>query len=89
MNKWLDRINQTQPVQTPTDRRITFNNPAERFQYILNAMRNPVSFVKEQFPDVPENIVNNPDAVLQYLGKTRGNDFYKMMQQVQGMYGRR
>ena len=48
-------------------------NPMQQIQHIMNAMRNPAAFVQEQFPDVPENLRNNPDAVLNYLAQTRGN----------------
>ena len=85
MNNWYNRIN-SQPQQSP---RIAFSNPMQQAQYIMNAMANPAAFVREQFPDVPENIRNNPDSVLQYLQKTRGEKFTQMMQQVSGMYGRR
>ena len=82
MNNWYNRIIQApQPIKSaPT------HNP---FQIIMNAMRNPAAFVQEQFPDVPENIRNNPDAVLKYLQQTRGAQFTQQMQQVSGMNGRR
>ena len=82
MNNWYNRI-VNQPVQQaqPTG----FQNPMQQAQYIANAMRDPVAFVREQFPDVPENIRNNPDAVLQYLTQTRGNQFAQQVQQISGM----
>ena len=83
MNNWYNRIN-PQPQQP----RVQFNNPMHQAQYIAQAMRNPIAFVQEQFPDVPENIRNNPNAVLQYLSQTRGNKFIQQMQQVSGMRGR-
>ena len=83
MNNWYNRIN-PQPQQP----RVKFNNPMQQAQYIAQAMRNPIAFVQEQFPDVPENIRNNPNAVLQYLSQTRGNKFIQQMQQVSGMRGR-
>lgn len=89
MNKWLERINgvkSASPSQS-TAPRVQFRTPMERTQYIMNAMRNPVAFVQEQFPDVPENIRNNPDAVLQYLQQTRGEQFIQMLRQVSGMNG--
>ena len=82
MNKWLERL-----APQSTTPKVRFNTPTERAQYIMNAMRNPVAFVQEQFPDVPENIRNNPDAVLQYLQQTRGERFTQMMRQVSGMNG--
>ena len=83
MNNWYNRIN-PQPQQPI----VQFNNPMQQAQYIAQAMRNPIAFVQEQFPDVPENIRNNPNAVLQYLSQTRGNKFIQQMQQVSGMRGR-
>lgn len=82
MNNWYSRIVKTpQPIKSAP-----IQNP---FQFIMNAMRNPAAFVQEQFPDVPENIRNNPDAVLKYLQQTRGAQFTQQMQQVSGMNGRR
>ena len=85
MNNWYNRItgapkNQVSPQQM---------NPMQQMQFISNAMRNPAAFVQEQFPDVPENLRNNPDAVLNYLAQTRGNQFIQQMQQISGMNGRR
>ena len=80
MNNWYNRINQVSPQPM---------NPMQRIQYIANAMNNPVAFVKEQFPDVPENIQNNPDAVLSYLQQTRGQRFIQQMQQLMGWNVRR
>lgn len=84
MNNWYNRINGNQRPQ----KTIQFQNPMQQVQYIMNAIKNPVTFVKEQFPDVPENIRNNPDAVLNYLQQTRGSQFTQQLQQVSGMYGR-
>lgn len=49
-----------------------FANPAQKVTYIMQAMRNPAAFMKQQFPDIPDDIINNPDAILGYLQKTRG-----------------
>lgn len=85
MNNWYNRI-----VGTPKNQAIPQQmNPMQQAQYIMNAMRNPVAFVQEQFPDVPENLRNNPDAVLNYLAQTRGNQFIQQIQQISGMNGRR
>ena len=76
-----------QPQQQPVSGATRFQNPMQRYQFIMNAMTNPVAFVKEQFPDVPENISNNPNAVLNYLQQTRGKAFTQQMQQVAGSQG--
>ena len=49
-----------------------FMNPAQKVAYVIQAMRNPAAFVRQQFPDIPDEISNNPDAILDYLQKTRG-----------------
>lgn len=50
----------------------SFENPAQKVAYVMQAMRNPAAFVKQQFPDIPDEISNNPDAILEYLQRTRG-----------------
>lgn len=82
-NNWYNRI----MAQPP--RQYNNSNQMNPLQQIQNAMNNPVAFVQEQFPDVPENIRNNPYSVLDYLSKTRGNRFTQMMQQVCCNMGRR
>ena len=84
MNNWYNRIN-SQPQQSP---KIAFGNPMQQAQYVMKAMANPAAFVKEQFPDVPENIRNNPDSVLRYLIQTRGNQISQDIQRISGMNGR-
>lgn len=85
MNNWYNRINSVQPTQ-PT---ITFQNPMQQMSYVMNAMRDPAAFILEQFPDVPENIRNNPNEVLAYLQQTRGNKFVQDVMRISGMSGRR
>lgn len=65
MNGWYNRINTApqMPQQMPIQ-----NSPAN----IMQAMMNPVAFIRSQCPDVPENILNNPNQVFQYLMNTRG-----------------
>jgi len=46
-------------------------NPAQKMQYIMQAMTNPAAFVKQHFPDIPAQIQNNPNQILQYLQQTR------------------
>lgn len=84
MNNWYNRI-MGQPSQSgPKNTGAAFQNPIQQAQYIANAMRNPVAFVKEQFPDVPDSIANDSNAVLNYLSQTRGSQFVQQMQQVGG-----
>lgn len=66
-NAWYDRINGSCSFAQPI-----FQNPMQKVQYIMQAMQNPVVFVKQQFPDVPDNILSDPNQVLRYLQQTRG-----------------
>ena len=84
MNNWYNRINKIQPSK-PNN----FQNPMQQANFVMQAMRNPVAFVSEQFPDVPENIRNNPNEVLNYLQRTRGNQLIQDIQRISGMNGRR
>ena len=46
-------------------------NPMQKYQYVMQAMRNPAAFVRQAFPDIPAEIQNNPNQILQYLQQTR------------------
>ena len=48
-----------------------FMNPIQKMQYIMKAMTNPAAFVRQAFPDIPTNIQNDPNQILQYLQQTR------------------
>lgn len=63
-----------------------FQNPMQRMQYIMQAMTNPAAFVRQRFPDIPENIQNDPNQILGYLQRTRGISD-QQIQQVQQMAG--
>lgn len=84
MNNWYNRINKVQQVQ-----QTRFQNPIQQANYIMQAMKNPAAFIQEQFPDVPENIRNNPNDVLNYLQQTRGNKLMQDIQRISVMNGRR
>ena len=60
------------PVFQSQNQQFIFANPMQKVQFILNAMRNPAAFAKEQFPDIPDEISNDSNAILNYLQKTRG-----------------
>lgn len=87
MNKWYNRI--VNNIPNPQSNITKFQNPVQQAQYIMNAMRNPAAFIQEQFPDVPEDIRNNPNDVLNYLQKTRGNKLMQDIQRISVMNGRR
>lgn len=50
----------------------SFQSPMQKMQSFMQAMQNPAAFVKQAFPDIPDNIQNNPNQILQYLQQTRG-----------------
>lgn len=89
MNNWYDRIvgSFMQPQQQVSNGPV-FQNPIQKAQYIYRAMTNPGAFVKEQFPDVPDEIMNDPNRVLQYIQQSRGisND---QLNQIVNQYPRR
>ena len=43
-----------------------------RMAMAMQAMQNPVAFVKKAFPDIPPEIENDPNQFLRYLQQTRG-----------------
>lgn len=47
-------------------------NPMQRVQMVIGAMKNPAAFLKQKFPDIPDEYMNNPNLIMQYLQKTRG-----------------
>lgn len=65
-------IPQQNPAQQPMSGAPQFANPIQKMNYILQAMRNPAQFVRQAIPDLPDNIVNDPNQILQYLKQTRG-----------------
>ena len=82
MNGWYNRINNIMPVQQPIQQQIpdypqsmpnqSFgNNPMQRAASIMQAMRNPAAFVRQHL-NIPDNIANNPDAILQYMQTNMG-----------------
>lgn len=48
-----------------------FQSPIQKANYIFQALSNPAAFVKQQFPDVPDDISSDPGKILQYLQETR------------------
>jgi len=58
-------------------------NAYQKVNQIMQSMQNPAAFVKQQFPDIPENILNDPNQILQYLQQTR-NISNEQIQQMMG-----
>ena len=72
-------------MQQPMMSGMQFANPIQKMQYIMQAMTNPAQFVKQHIPDIPENIQNNPNQILQYLQKTRGISNQQIQQVMNSM----
>ncbi len=49
-----------------------FQNPVQKMNYILQAMRNPAAFVRQHLPGIPEQIINDPNQILQYMQQNMG-----------------
>ena len=47
-------------------------NPFQQVTAFWQAMRNPAAFMKSRFPDIPNEISNDPNQILGYLQQTRG-----------------
>ena len=47
-------------------------NNANRMMLAMQVMQNPAAFVKNAFPDIPDEIQNDPNQILGYLQRTRG-----------------
>lgn len=66
----------TQPQQMPIA-----NTPVSRANAIYQAMMNPAAFVRQAIPDLPPQISNDPNQILQYLQQT-GRVTQEQIQQV-------
>lgn len=74
--------------QQPGMSGMRFSNPAQKAAFIMQAMTNPAAFAKQAFPDIPNEIANNPQAILNYLQQTRGITQEQIQQlQAQNPYG--
>lgn len=47
-------------------------NPLQRINFVRQAMANPALIIKQRFPDIPDQIMNDPGKILNYLQQTRG-----------------
>lgn len=66
-------MNYSTPAPSPAPLPVPqFANPMQKMNFIMQAMTNPAAFVKQQFPDIPNDIQNNSNQVLEYLKQTRG-----------------
>ena len=62
---------QMQP-QVPMMSGMRFQNPMQKMNYIMQAMRNPAAFVKQHLPNIPDQIANDPNQILQYMQQNMG-----------------
>lgn len=63
------------------------NPAAQRMAAILQAMQNPQAFVKQCFPDIPQNVINDPNQTFNYLQQTRAQVSQQQVNQAQQMAG--
>lgn len=60
-------------------------NPMQKMFAVMQAMQNPAAYLKQRFPDIPDQIQNNPGQILSYLQKTRGISDQQVQQTEQQM----
>ena len=66
---------------------VQFQNPMQNVTNIMQAMINPAAFVRQRFPDIPDNIMNDPNQVFNYLQQTHGQVSQDQIGQAQQMAG--
>jgi len=51
-----------------------FQNPIQKMNYIMQAMRNPAAFVKQHIPNMPDEVLRDPtgNSALQYMQQNMG-----------------
>ena len=47
-------------------------NPIAQMAQFIQAMQNPSAFLCQKFPDIPQEIANDPNQIYGYLQRTRG-----------------
>ena len=62
-------------------------NPMQFMANLMKAMMNPAAFVKQNFPDIPDNIQNDPNQVFNYLQQTRPQVSSQQIQEAQQTAG--
>lgn len=75
----------SQPPQMP--KMMPNQNPMQMMANVMRAMMNPAAFVKQYFPDIPDNIQNDPNQVFNYLQQTRPQVTGQQIQQAQQTAG--
>lgn len=69
------------PQMQPTSPQQMPSTPVSRANAIYQAMINPAAFVRQAIPDLPPQIANDPNQILQYLKQT-GRVTSEQIQQV-------
>lgn len=85
VNPWYQRIN-SQPsntMQTQFSQSGNMMNPFQQMNMIRQAMTNPAGFLKQRFPDIPDEIMQNPNQIFNYLQQTRGQISNEEIQRIQ------
>lgn len=75
MNGWYDRINAMMPVPVQQAPRMPMMpNPMQRMSQVMQAMQNPMAFVRQNLKGIPEELFNDPtgNAILQYMQNNMG-----------------
>lgn len=83
MNNWYNRVSTAPAIQNSAQtqqRTPSFQNPVQKAAFIMQALTNPAAFVKQQFPDVPDGILNDPVQVRNYIQQSRGISDQQLMQ---------
>lgn len=60
------------PQMNPMMSGMRFANPIQKMNYIMQAMQNPVAFVRQNIPNLPQEISNDPNRILQYMQQNMG-----------------
>ena len=87
MNPYYQQImGNMMPQQTQMPGPTNMMNPIQRFNMVRQMMVNPAMIVKQRFPDIPDQIMNDPGQILSYLQQTRGIT-NQDIQQITSQYG--
>jgi hypothetical protein len=78
-NPLFNMLNGQQPqiknqMAMPITRSPQFLNPIQRMNYILQAMQNPVAFIRQNLPGIPDEAYNDPtgNSILRYMMNNMG-----------------
>ena len=71
MTQLYQMLNGTVPMAPQMQGRPA-QNMFQKMGAFAQAMRSPAAFVRQCFPDIPYEIQNDPNRILNYLKQTRG-----------------